>query len=287
MDENGNTQNNSPLTWLGNKTTLADRIIQIMPKHNVYIESFFGSGAVFFQKKPSKMEVINDINDLLVNFWTVIKEDSDGFLEKFEYVLHSRSTFESYKDTDWKKIDRVEKAFRFYYLVRNAWCRLYRVNKEGRFNAPFSGGTNSKLLFGSRNLAKQFFDTRHMIRISHKRLENACVECLDYKDIIKKYDDHDVLYFLDPPYSTTYQYCTSFDIDEFVNQLGKIKGKFIVTLNSAVKDKFAGYHVFDIDIGAKMCSTNPDDKFNQILITNFDPATASKHGEKSVQEKVI
>lgn len=287
MDENGNAQNNSPLTWLGNKTTLADRIIQIMPKHNIYIEAFFGSGSVFFGKKPSKMEIINDVNDLLVNFWNVVKDDMDGFLSKFDTVLHSRSTFESYKDTDWKTIDRVEKAFRFYYLVRNAWSRLYRVNKEGRFNAPFAGAMNSKLLHGNRNLARQFFDTRHMIRIAHARLENACIECLDYKDIIRKYDDHDVLYFFDPPYTTTYQYCTTFDIDDFVSQIKKIKGKFIITLNASVKDKFSAYHVIDVSIGAKICPTNPSDDFQQIIVTNYDPASVRKHGETSIQGKVI
>lgn len=240
-----------------------------MPKHDIYIEPFFGSGAIYFAKKPSRTEIINDINDLLVNFWNVIKDDMAGFLEKFDYALHSRTMFEDYKESDWKNLDRVEKAFRFYYLVRNAWCRLYRVNNKGKFNAPFAGALNSGLLKGDRNLARQFFDSTQMIKIAHERLKRTCIECLDYKDIFKKYDRDNVLYFLDPPYSTTYQYCVSFNIDELVNELSNIKGKFILTLNSELKGKFEGYNITETNPSSKMKATNPNDTFSQVIITNF------------------
>ena len=39
------------LKWPGSKWSIADEIIEIMPKHNIYLEPFFGSGAVFFSKQ--------------------------------------------------------------------------------------------------------------------------------------------------------------------------------------------------------------------------------------------
>ncbi|WP_423200924.1 DNA adenine methylase [Clostridium kluyveri] len=38
------------LKWLGAKWSIADKIIELMPKHKIYLEPFFGSGAVFFQR---------------------------------------------------------------------------------------------------------------------------------------------------------------------------------------------------------------------------------------------
>jgi DNA adenine methylase len=264
-------QNKSMLTWMGNKSSIADFIVGLMPKHDIYIEPFFGSGAVLFTKKPAKLEIVNDVNDLLVNFWNVIKEDMGGFLAKFDLALYSRTTFDEYRNTDWKALDRVEKAFRFYYLVRNAWCRLYRVNSSGKFNAPFAGAANSSLLKGDRNLARQFFDTRQLIAAAHARLERVCIENLDYKEVIKKYEGNNILYFFDPPYTTNYQYCTDFNMAEFMDVLKSIKGKFILTLNAELKDKFKDYNIVDLNPTAKMNSTNPDIKFSQILVTNFTP----------------
>jgi hypothetical protein len=58
---------------------------------------------------------------------------------------------------------------------------------------------------------------------------------------------------------------------EFMDVLKSIKGKFILTLNAELKDKFKGYNIVDLNPTAKMNSTNPDIKFSQILVTNFTP----------------
>lgn len=44
----------SVLKYPGAKNRLATWIIQHIPEHKVYIEPYFGSGAVFFNKKPAQ-----------------------------------------------------------------------------------------------------------------------------------------------------------------------------------------------------------------------------------------
>ena len=61
----------SPIKWLGGKSLLADKIVDAIPKHETYIEPFFGAGHVFFKKPKSKFEVINDIHSELTNFFIV------------------------------------------------------------------------------------------------------------------------------------------------------------------------------------------------------------------------
>ena len=49
------------LKYPGAKWKISDWIIQNLPPHESYLEPFFGSGAVFFNKKPARIETINDM----------------------------------------------------------------------------------------------------------------------------------------------------------------------------------------------------------------------------------
>lgn len=61
------------LNYPGSKWTLAAKIIEIMPPHKTYIEPFFGSGAVYFNKPSVQVETINDIDSRVVNFFKVCR----------------------------------------------------------------------------------------------------------------------------------------------------------------------------------------------------------------------
>ena len=61
----------TPITYYGGKQNLSERIVSMMPRHKIYCEPFFGGGAVFFAKPKAGIEVINDKNDLLINFFNV------------------------------------------------------------------------------------------------------------------------------------------------------------------------------------------------------------------------
>ena len=61
----------TPITYYGGKQSMLSIILPMIPEHNLYCEPFFGDGAVFFTKEPSKIEVINDTNREVVNFYRV------------------------------------------------------------------------------------------------------------------------------------------------------------------------------------------------------------------------
>ncbi|WP_371811496.1 DNA adenine methylase [Sporosarcina sp. Te-1] len=84
-----------------------------MPEHKTYLEPFFGSGAVFFNKEPVKVEIINDIDGDVVNLFRVIRDKPMELARGLQWTPYSR---EEYMDSHLKVKDDIERARRF--LVR-------------------------------------------------------------------------------------------------------------------------------------------------------------------------
>ncbi len=60
---------NAILKYPGSKWRLADWIIGFFPPHHTYVEPFFGSGAVLFNKPRSDIETVNDLDSDIANLF--------------------------------------------------------------------------------------------------------------------------------------------------------------------------------------------------------------------------
>ena len=65
----------SPLPYYGGKGGLASKIVSLFPSHTSYAEPFFGRGAVLFRKPQSQIELVNDIDAEVVNFFRVLQDE--------------------------------------------------------------------------------------------------------------------------------------------------------------------------------------------------------------------
>ncbi|MBB3070162.1 hypothetical protein FHS14_003157 [Paenibacillus baekrokdamisoli] len=65
----------------GGKWAIAKWIISHMPQHRVYLEPFFGSGAILFNKKPSGVETINDLNEEVINLFRIVREQTNSLIK--------------------------------------------------------------------------------------------------------------------------------------------------------------------------------------------------------------
>lgn len=141
---------------------------------------------------------------------------------------------------------------------------LFRFNQQGNCNSPFAGSPSPKAkssLF-SKNTEKSLKD-------AHLRLKNAIIENDDYKTIIKRYDTESTLFFFDPPYDTNYSYGVNFDYDELLEQCKNIKGKFILTLNAELSDKFKEFNITNTEVNYSVTCKKGDNKKKEIIITNY------------------
>lgn len=83
------------LKYPGAKNRIAKWICEYIPPHGVYLEPFFGSGAVFFNKEPAKIETINDLDDDVVNYFEVIRDKSDELIAALKISPYYHSAFTS------------------------------------------------------------------------------------------------------------------------------------------------------------------------------------------------
>ena len=90
----GNTAQRPVLKYPGSKWRMADWIISLMPPHRSYLEPFFGSGAVFFKKPPSRIETINDLDGEIANLFRCVREKTEELARAVELTPYCREEYE-------------------------------------------------------------------------------------------------------------------------------------------------------------------------------------------------
>jgi DNA adenine methylase len=183
------------MKYPGSKNSIAHWIIQHFPagyESMTYLELFFGSGCVFFNKSPSQIETINDIDNEVTNLFTQIRENTERLIFLVENTAWSRSEYL----LAFEKCDcQIERARRF--LVR-AWFSIgtaYGNKSSIRMNIEEPTGGHE--LFHHRLPA--------VLRETSKRLKSGPghyvqIENKNALELIQKYDRKNVLMYLDPPY---------------------------------------------------------------------------------------
>ncbi len=179
----------SILNYIGGKSNSCKKIVELMPEHFCYVETNGGGLWVFFEKQRSKVEVINDINGELINFWRTIQRKPTEFLERSKYEMYSRELYTEYgKDFnsgDHDKMTDVERAFRFFCMIKCAF--------SSKFGAGWGYGP-------SRNQADAFFNEFKLIDQAAERMKHIQIDNKDFQSVIEDYDRDYTLFFCDPPY---------------------------------------------------------------------------------------
>ena len=91
----------SPIGWVGGKSLLRKQILDRIPDHTCYVELFAGAAWICFAKPKeiSKVEVINDTNGELSNFWRCVRDKHLELIEKLRFRVASKEDFEMIKQS--------------------------------------------------------------------------------------------------------------------------------------------------------------------------------------------
>ena len=113
-----------PLPYIGGKNRLATKIIALLPEHTTYVEPFAGGAQVLFHKAPSNVEVLNDLDFDIVNFFRVCQWHCEELIRYLRYCLASRRLHELHVKTDPETLTDIQRAGRFFYLQKNSFGGL-------------------------------------------------------------------------------------------------------------------------------------------------------------------
>ena len=247
-----------PLSYIGGKRALAKQIIAIFPPHTTYVEAFCGGGQVFFRKEPSKVEVINDLDKEVVNFFRVCQSHAEELIRTMRFTVASRTWFDLMMRIDPETLTDVQRAARYLYLTKNTYAGLIRRRNYGT-------NVTQPSPFNPERLPEILEETR-------KRLARVQIENLPYEQVLRRYDRPTTLAYLDPPYYGRKLYRYNLEHDDFVRMaelLRNLKGRFVLSLNDVpeVRAIFKRFKMRDVDIhytAQKIAGR----RFRELLITN-------------------
>lgn len=279
----------SPVNRFGGKYYMRNWLTSMIPEHTLFSESFVGAGHLLFSKKPSPVEVINDIDGHLITFFRVIKdhEKRQRLIEILEYMPYSRRLWQELR-LHWKQGnipgDPVEASAQWFYLNRSCFGG---DQKRGGFAVPSTTG---------RNPAQSFRTATDTFEVVSERLRNVCIENLDYAECIRRYDSESTLFFIDCPYyGSEGYYGNSFCQDDHYKLseiLHKVKGKVMISHygNSLYDILYQGWNRFEYSSFKGSSKAEPGaekPKTIECLWTNFEPEaeartdlSATQYGEQ-------
>ncbi len=179
------------LKWPGSKWSIADEIVSLMPEHKIYLEPFFGSGAVFFSKAPCNTEILNDLDGEIVNLFKCIRDNSEELARLVQFTPYSR---EEYKNSYERSGSGVERARQFLVRANMARAGMQYYSSSWRHAGPVLGATCRQRVTGDWDRIPD------MVLEAATRLKDAEIENTDALELIKKYNRPDCLIYVDPPY---------------------------------------------------------------------------------------
>lgn len=240
---------------LGNKKKIAHKIINHFPQHKIYMESFFGAGGLFFNKKKALFNFVNDIDNDVFNLFDVVSHNFDEFEHLIEIMPIHNGLLSYWKEN--QEETKLLRALRFIFLSN---FTFYGAKTTMRF-----GSSNSKDVL-LQNLQK-----------TQKALNNVQFTNVDFRKFFKQYsfkstERDDTFIYNDPPYiGADNNYSDSFikaDSIDLFNCLEETKCKWAMSeFNTPfILEQAKNRKLNVILIGDR---TNLKNKRTEILITNY------------------
>ena len=234
----------TPISYYGGKQKLCKRIVELIPEHKLYCEPFLGGAAVFFAKEQSEVEVVNDTNRELINFYRVVQNDFVSLEKEIRITLHSRDQFRQasviYNNPD------------MFSEIKRAWALWVTASQS--FSSMLDGSWGYERLSGKTSTRltnkKEAFSEDLAIR-----LQNVQLECTDALRVIFSRDTEQSFFYCDPPYYNSdcghYDGYSEADFEALLKLLSEIKGKFILSsYPSELLSKYVkqfGWHTIAIE----------------------------------------
>lgn len=184
----------SPIAYFGGKTKLASKLIPMFPDHTRYVEVFGGGGSLLFAKPVSQLEIYNDLDEALYEFFTVLA--SPRLFAKFKRAVEalplSRNLHVHCFRTWHKEKTIVGRVAKWYVAMRQGFA--------GKLSESWGYSVTHGRAGMSQSVSKWIGGIARLPEI-HARLQSIQIDHRDFRKVILAYDKPDTFFYLDPPYA--------------------------------------------------------------------------------------
>lgn len=185
------------LKYPGSKWGIARQLLAYIPPHHSYVEPFFGSGALLFNKSPSNIETINDLDHDVVNLFLCIQEDPERLAHLVMTTPYSREMYDSafgFEDFITEVIGEEPYRKALVFLIKCWQGHGFRTNS-------YKVGWKNDVVGRERAYAVRnwYHLPERMIDIA-ERLRQVQIENRPALEVIERFNYENVFQYLDPPY---------------------------------------------------------------------------------------
>jgi DNA adenine methylase len=183
------------LRYHGGKWKLAEWILSYFPDHRIYVEPYGGGGSVLMQKPRSYAEVYNDLWDVVVNVFAVMRdpEKAAKLRTALELTPFSRTEFNGASSLKPSCPGDVE-------VARLTILRSFSGFGSAATNGEYSTGFRCNSNRSGTTPAHDWVNYPSHIEAYVKRLKGVVIENKNALDVITQHDTPDTLFYVDPPY---------------------------------------------------------------------------------------
>lgn len=204
---------------------MSSKIVDILPRHTVYVEPFCGGAAVMFAKPWPPVsdnnhyrEVISDTSGDLVNLYRVIADPKQGpeLVRRLQFTPYSR---EIHRDTKQLKGNAIDRAYAYY------------IQAQMSFSNQVGAGWGTSVY--GHNYGATWINRLTRLPQYLARMSGIHIDCFDAIEVIKRWDSPHTLFYCDPPYPGACQgHYSGYTLEHFhalVAALSDARGSFVLS----------------------------------------------------------
>lgn len=259
---------------VGGKVKMSKWIREHLPPHNIFVEPFGGSFAVgFAMPRPDKHRyrlVYNDLDKHIWNFFKMLREQPEELIRRTQLTPYSRHDF----DLAIEFIEDPNKGFSKGDPIE--WARQYLVyNRQSIFGKETGNWCISR---SGENICMTWACLPPLMDDMASHLREAYIECLDYKEVIVKWDSEEAMFYCDPPYESVekdfYQVNKDggFSHKELREVLSKVEGSWAVSYYDSpmIRDLYKDCKFYDLAVKKHMQTGKKKDSAIEVLIVHHN-----------------